>query len=123
VACRREQEALRLVGAMLLAAALVVPLATLWAGPSGAALAILAVEFAGAAGGWKLLRDLDAAPHWTDGKLLPLLGTLAMAGACWVSWPLPVGVVCVAGAAAYGLTWLAWLTLSRQEPILGGRLR
>jgi O-antigen/teichoic acid export membrane protein len=109
VACRREREALRLVGAMLIAAALVVPLATLWAGLSGAALAILAVELAGAAGGWQLLRALGAAPHWTDGKVVPSLGTLAMAGVCWASWPLPVGVVCVAGAAAYGLTWLAFL--------------
>jgi O-antigen/teichoic acid export membrane protein len=123
VACRRENEALRLVGAMLFAAALVVPLGTLWAGPLGAGLAVLAVEVAGAAAGWKLLRELGAAPSWTEGKRLPLLATLTMAAVCRVCWTLPLGVVCAASAAAYGLTWLACLTLTRHDPTLGGRLR
>jgi O-antigen/teichoic acid export membrane protein len=120
VACRREREALRVVGAMLVLAAVIVPLGTLWAGPWGAGLAVLLVEIAGAAGGWKLLRLLGAAPSWRQGKEIPVLGSLMMAGVCWVLWPLPLWAVCLAGAAAYGLTWLACLLLSHHEPFCGG---
>jgi hypothetical protein len=51
------------IGLSVLALVLV-PLAVAWGGPWGVGWALLAIEVAGAVGGWRMLRRLDLAPRW-----------------------------------------------------------
>jgi O-antigen/teichoic acid export membrane protein len=121
VACRRDREALWVVGATALLAALVIPLGLLWAGPFGAGLAALIVEVAGASAGWHFLRSNGAVSHWTHGKLAPVGGVIVMAAACRLVWHLPLPAVCAIGALAYGIGFWSCETARPLVPWSGGR--
>ncbi len=64
VACRRELWVLNLVIGLLVLALALLPVAAAWGGPWGVGWAALAVEVAGAVGGWTLLARLGVAPRW-----------------------------------------------------------
>ena len=107
IACRREGLALRLVLAMAGLGAITLPPLAWLQGAWGVGLGVLAVEVAGAIGGWLALRSLGVAPPWHHASGPVLVGCVGLAGVCWRGreWPL-MGVV-IAGAGAYGgIVWL-----------------
>jgi len=107
IACRREVWAFWLVAAMaILGMASIPPLAAI-GGPWGVGMAALGVESAGAVGGWFALRRLGLAPAWHHASGPAALGSVGVAGACWLGRGWPLGVVVVAGMGTYAAIGMA----------------
>jgi O-antigen/teichoic acid export membrane protein len=105
VACRREVSSLRHVLGMLVLACVLIPIGLVASGPWGVGWAVLAVEAAGAVAGCRMLGRLGILPGC--GRIFgPIAaGSVGLLGACWMTGDGPLGVVCVAGALAYGSVW------------------
>jgi len=103
IACRREAVALRLVGGMAALGLALIPTLGLKFGPWGVGTAALAIEIAGAVGGWLALRRVGLAPAWHHGAGPAAAGTLALFGICRVGRDWPLGGVVIAGALAYAI--------------------
>lgn len=107
VACRREQGALRLVALMAAVALAAVPIGAALGGLWGAAMALLGVEAVGALGGWSALRPLKIAPNGFSRAVPIIVANLALLAVCVLGRGMPLAAVVVAGAAGYGVVWLA----------------
>jgi O-antigen/teichoic acid export membrane protein len=116
-ACRHERLGLRVVLGQTAMAAVVVPAGLAIAGPSGVGWAMLAVEAAGAVGGWAMLAKLDAAPRWTELLARPLAGSLGLIAACGVAAGADLGVTIACGAIGYALAWRFAARLGRFETL------
>ncbi|HEU5115426.1 MAG TPA: hypothetical protein VFT74_01980, partial [Isosphaeraceae bacterium] len=105
VACRRERQALGLMGAMAAGAVVLVPLMAWFGGAVAVGLTLLILEGLGAIGGFGLLQTLGVSNPVTAGLRAPVLGCLAMVPVCLLtdSWPLPV--TCGLGAVTYLAVW------------------
>ncbi len=105
VACRRERQALALVGAMAAGAVVLVPVMAWFGGAVAVGGTLLILEGMGAIGGFGLLQRLGVSGSVTDGLRAPVLGCLAMVPVCLLtdSWPLPL--TCGLGAITYLAVW------------------
>ena len=107
VSCRREDLGLRLVLGQLAVAALTLPLAIAWSGPTGAGWAALGVEASGAIVGWTMLKRLGVAPGWIDQCGRAVVGCLGLFAAVRLTCDAPLLVVVVAGGIGYLMAWRA----------------
>ncbi len=105
IACRREDRGLMLNLGQLLLAIFLLPTAILLAGPQGAAWATLVVEAAGAVAGWLMLANLGVAPGWWEQTGRAIVGSLGLIAASRLTRAMPLPVVVIAGAFAYGMAW------------------
>lgn len=106
LACRREGRGLALTAGMTAMAAILIPISGA-AGPFGVGLATMAVEMAGAAAGWRMLRGMGIAPPLLRRGLGIGLGCLGLMVGCFLARGSSLAFACPAGALAYILGRLA----------------
>lgn len=105
VACRREDQGLKLVLGQSALAAVVIPLGMAAAGPWGVGWAALVVEAAGAVAGWALLARRGVAPGWAALTGRALVGCAGLVVACRWTAGAPLAAVVAAGAVGYAVAW------------------
>jgi O-antigen/teichoic acid export membrane protein len=105
VACRRETWVLDQILWLGLLALVLIPASVVWAGPWGVGWAALALEIAGAIGGWRRLARLGVAPPWHHHAGSAVAGCLVLMIVCRAMRGCPLVLIVATGAAAYGLTW------------------
>jgi O-antigen/teichoic acid export membrane protein len=116
VAFRRESSALALASEMGVLGLVTIPLAAIWAGAPGAALAMVAIEAFGTVIGWVGLVRLNVAPNVCQLLVPPVAGLIPMVFTCVATSHLPLWFQCGASATSYAAAW--WLArLFSSQPL------